>query len=66
MLNFKWTKIASILSISRSTLYRRLYEAGIFCKDCTLMSKENLDELIQSIKQNHPNDGEVLMQGHSL
>ena len=37
-----------------------------FCKDCTLMSEENLDELIQSIKQNHPNDGEVLMQGHLL
>ena len=61
ILNFKWTKNAFILSTSQSTLYRRLYEAGISSNDCTLMSKESLDELIQSIKQNHPNDGEVVM-----
>ena len=61
-LNFKWTKIASILNISRFTLYRRLEEAGISQKDYTELSDQQLDEVIQLIKRDHPNDGEVLLQ----
>lgn len=62
-LNFKWTKIAEMLNISRSTLYRRLREAGIEVRD-KLVTDQQLDATIQHIKQNHPNDGEVLIQGH--
>lgn len=65
-LHYKWTKIASILGISRATLYRRLDEAGISPDDNTPLSDQQLDEVIVSIKQDHPNDGEVLMQGHLL
>jgi len=42
-----------MLEISRSTLYRR-----------EILSDEQLDEVIQLIKENHPNDGEVLIQGN--
>ena len=62
-LHFSWTKIASIIGISRSTLYRRLEDAGISLTD-TPVSEEELDSKIRSIKINHPNDGEVLVQGH--
>ena len=65
-LHFKWIKIAEILEISRSTLYRRLDQAGISPDDYTPLLEQELDEIICSIKRNHPNDGEVLLQGHLL
>ena len=63
-LNYSWSKISKILGISRSTLYRKLEEAGISSDDHTLISNHELDEVIRSIKVDHPNDGEVLLQGH--
>ena len=63
-LNYKWSKIAALLGISRATLYRRLEESNISSDDHTQLSDHHLDELIRSIKQSHPNDGEVLMKGH--
>ena len=57
-LNYKWNKIATLL--------------GQHCiEDCNIssdghipLSNHQLDELIHSIKQNHHNDGEVLMKDH--
>lgn len=58
-MSFTWTKIAQLLQISRSTLYRRLNEEGVpnhvSYSDIT---DEQLDESIENIKQAHPNDGE--------
>ena len=67
VLNYSWTKIARILKISRQTLYRRLEEFGIAGRDrdpCRTLSAQDLDEIVVEIKRDHPNDGEVLMQGH--
>ena len=64
-LHFTWTKIASILGISRSTLYRRLEEAGIeLSSTYSELSDSDVDHTIAGIKQNHPNDGERLITGH--
>ena len=63
-LNYTWTKIASILDISHATLYRRLEDAGISSDDGSHISDAELDDIIRSIKQDHPNEGEVLIQGH--
>ena len=62
---FSWTRIAVILGISRSTLYRRLREEGIteelrFCS----ISNIDLDGVVDEIKRDHPNDGERLIIGH--
>ena len=65
-LNYKWSKIATILGISRATLYRRLEEGNVTPDDHAPLSNDQLDEIISSIKKNHPNDGEVLMKGHLL
>ncbi len=53
-----------MLGISRQTLYHRLEEYGIPCTDSTAMSSNDIDALIIDIKKDHPNDGEVMMQGH--
>ena len=65
-LNFSWSKIAGMLGISRSTLYRRLNEVGVSTDDHTQLSDHQLDHVIEGIKRDHPKDGEVLVRGHLL
>ena len=52
--------------MSRSTLYHHLEAAGVSTNDYTDLTDENLDQVITTIKVEHPNDGEVLMRGHLL
>lgn len=65
-LNYSWTKISELLDISRSTLYRRLNDAGISTDDRTDISSSELDKTVSDIKQDFPNDGEVLLKSHLL
>ena len=65
-LHFTWTKISELVGISRSTLYRRLWDAGICTDDYTSISSSELDDTIRSVKSQFPNDGEVMMNGHLL
>ena len=66
-LRFSWTKIAGILEISRSTLYRRLESKGIH-QDLSFSSitDAELDEKIVAIKRLYPNHGERLVIGHLI
>ena len=64
-LKFTWTKISSLLGISRCTLYRRLKEEGINPTNTySTVTDNDLDRIMKSIKQAHPNDGERVMIGH--
>lgn len=64
-LRFTWTKIAILLGISRSTLYRRLEEEGInLTSTYSTIADNDLDRVVVAIKREHPNDGERLMIGH--
>ena len=64
-LRFSWTRIATLLGISRSTLYRRLTEEGISLSTTfSNISDGDLDRVIGTIKAAHPNDGERLIIGH--
>ena len=66
-LRFTWTKIAELLRLSRSTLYRRLKEGGLSsATSFTIISNQELDIIIRDIKVQHPHDGERLMAGHLL
>lgn len=63
-LRFTWTKIAEILRISQSTLYRRLEVEGIhYDLHYTIISDYELDRVVESIKQAYPNAGERLLVG---
>ena len=66
-LRFSWTKIASILGISRWTLYRRLESEGI-SEDWTFstITDAELDDKIFAIKRLYPNDGERMVIGHLI
>ena len=59
-------KVAQLLCVSRSTLYRRLRDYGISTDDYSNLTASELDEIVQMIKVDHPNDGEVLIKGHLL
>ena len=63
-LHYKWNKIASMLGISRATLYRRLEENGISSQDGSMLDDDELDDVMRAIKRDHPNDGERLVCGH--
>ena len=55
ILNYKWMKISDILQISRTTLYKRLEKAGVSTDDHTVLTDQQLDDIICLIKQDHPN-----------
>lgn len=65
-LNFKWTVIARILQISRSTLYNKLAELGLGISTYTQITDAELDDIITKIRRDHPRDGEVMSNGHLL
>lgn len=63
-LNLSLVKVSNILGVSRSTIYRRMNEAGRHLTAYTDISDANLDPTMRSIKLNHPHDGEVMIAGH--
>ena len=55
-----------MIGVSRSTLHRRFNEAEIPTDDYTQISDWVLDEVVKGVKQNFPEDGEVMLGSHLL
>ena len=64
---FSKSKIASILGVSRQTLYNRIstWDQAQFSKYSSISATE-LDHKVREIKSTHPHDGEVMVAGHLL
>ena len=64
---FSKTNVAKILGVSRQTLYNRDNASSqINLQKYSRMSTADLDQKVKEIKSNHPNDGEVMLNGHLL
>ena len=56
------TKISEVIEVSRSTLYRALEDNNLI--GATDISDQELDAIIASYKETHPNDGERMLIGY--
>ncbi len=66
-LNYSWTKIARMIGVSRSTLYRKLRDFDIDSSDSySDIAPSDLDDLLKEIKVEQPDIGEVILQGRLL
>ena len=63
---YTWNQVAESLSISRTTLWRRLREAGVKMKKYSEICDDELDRMVTSIQREYPNCGQQLMYGYLL
>ena len=61
-LDFKKTQIADIFGISSKTVNRYRLSAMKYSD----LSDDDILDLVIQLKQNHPNDGEVMLNGHLM
>ena len=68
-LSFSWEQIADILGVSRMTIYRRRVEFGLLNSNTqTIISDEQLRNVVRELHSSQPNLGEVMVWGtlHSM
>ena len=62
-LSFSWTEIASLLGVSRMTVYRRRVECGLLDEHRDVLSDAELDSIIRDLRRDLPYSGQTLIQG---
>ena len=65
-MGFTRTKIAEMLGISRKTFYNWMSKQSLVAPKFSNVDDTQLDSTIASIKQTHPNDGEVMVKAHLM
>ena len=60
---YDWGQIADALQISRTTLWRRVKEAGCLIQKYSEISDDELDSVMSQIQREHPNCGQQLLCG---
>jgi hypothetical protein len=58
------TQIADYFNVCAKTIYRRMKNFGLTRVPFSDVNDDDLVDILLEIKQNHPNDGEVFMDGH--
>jgi hypothetical protein len=57
-------QIAKRLEVSRSVVYKAMNEYGINYKRFSGLTQAEVEIEVESVKNSHPNSGEVMVQGH--
>ncbi len=60
---YTWTEVANALETSRTTVWRRLRDAGYQILKYTDISDEQLDNVLTTIQEQYPNCGQQLISG---
>lgn len=65
-LGCSWNSIALAIGVTRQTLYNHLQQAGLTTERpvYTVISDDDLDELVAGISLNHPFAGSSIIRGH--
>ena len=63
-LSFSWTDIASLLGVSRMTVYRRRAECGLLEEQRDTLTNAELDTLITDLRRDLPYSGQTVILGH--
>ena len=59
---YTWEEVASVLGVSRSTVWRRLQDSNLHIDKYTDISDSQLDNVVSQVQQQHPNVGQVMLQ----
>ena len=62
-LSFSWTEIASLLGVSRMTIYRRRVECGLLHEQRDVLSDAELDAMILDFRRDLPYSGQTMILG---
>lgn len=62
-MNFTWSEIAALLSVSRMTVYRRRLECGMVNEPANDLTNQELCDLLQRMRANSPYLGETMVWG---
>ena len=63
---YTWVDIAASLMVSRTTLWRRVSEAGATFGSFTVISDAELDVIVRRYQDAHPHSGQSILLGHLL
>ena len=62
-LSFSWAQIASMLGVTRMTMYRRRQELGLLSEPIQVLDDDELRHTIEQIRREQPEIGEVIVMG---
>ena len=61
---YSWDEVSRMLTVSRSTLWRRFHELNIPTSKYSDISDHDLDQKVHDVQHSQPNCGLVMIQGH--
>lgn len=62
-MSFSWSQIATLLGVSRMTVYRRRAEFGLLVDPQASISSSDLNSIVHTMRSEHPEIGETIVWG---
>lgn len=61
---YTWHDVASIIGVSRTTIWRHLTSLGLDLVSFTDISDSQLDDTVKEIQHQYPNVGQIMLEGY--